>query len=244
MSIIVDGYNFIGRSREFMLNDMAARDKVIYLMGLYCAKAKKTLTLVFDGNNLAHQVDRKRRYGRVMVIYTSPMYTADDVIKKMLKAQEPRFRKTMLIVSSDQEIIDFARAHDTPVMRSEEFEREISKLLDAPEQVDRVNVRVSDEEVQQWLAIFEKEAKKTPPAPARPQFTKPLEPIRHAPPPISEVASAGARAASPPKSSKRKPPPGATVPDEDQRENVRLSDQEVDEWLKIFGDAAKHAKEK
>lgn len=43
MSIIVDGYNFIGRSHEFMLNDMAARDKIIYLMGLYCAKAKKNI---------------------------------------------------------------------------------------------------------------------------------------------------------------------------------------------------------
>ena len=122
MSIIIDGYNFIGRARELQLDDPKARDTAIYLVGQYCAKTKKHATLVFDGNYFVHHANRKQRYGRVTVIYTSSIYTADDAIKKMIKQQSPRQRKSMLVVTSDAEILEYASSHGAASSKSEEFE--------------------------------------------------------------------------------------------------------------------------
>ncbi|PID56906.1 hypothetical protein CSB45_09620 [candidate division KSB3 bacterium] len=217
MSIFIDGYNYIGRSQDFSLDDPNARDKVIYLMGQYCARAKKNVTIIFDGNHFVHDANRKRRYGRVTVVYTSPIYTADDAIKKMVRTQQPRKRSSLLVVTSDVEILDYVKGHGAGAMRSEDFERTLYKTLTAPKEIDRVNIQLSDKEVQEWLALFDAEPaadtaqtdrKKAPTAPK-----KKLQNARHA----------------------RYTPETETRPRRIDRENVRLSPREIDEWMQIFG---------
>jgi predicted RNA-binding protein with PIN domain len=155
MLIIVDGYNYIGHSRELELSDPTARDKIVYLMGQYCRRVHKSVTIVFDGNYFVDLADRKRRYGRVTVVYTSPIYTADDMIKKMVRRQEPKQRKSLLVVSSDDEILQYTKSHGASAVRSEDFEYTISQVLASDPEIERVNVHVSPQEVQEWLKIFE-----------------------------------------------------------------------------------------
>ena len=239
MSIIVDGYNYIGRSQEFRLEDSTARDKIIYLMGQYCAKAKKSLTLIFDGNYFVHHVNRKRRYGRVTVIYTSPIYTADDAIKKMIRNQPPRRRKSMLVVSSDTEILEYAQAHGTPISKSENFEQLLYRSLEAPKQIDRVHIQISDEEVQEWLKLFGPEPSETQKSPHTAHLAK--QTATSGENPSHEVHSSdnkqkkGKKKVEPPKGSQRKSSSSHDEPDID-RVHIHLSSREVQEWMNIFGE--------
>ncbi|PIE33451.1 hypothetical protein CSA56_11635 [candidate division KSB3 bacterium] len=230
MSIIVDAYNYIGRSQELRLDDPSVRDKVIYLMGQYCAKVKKSVTLIFDGNYFVHHANRKRRYGRVTVIYTSSIYTADDAIKKMVKKQETRRRKSMLVVSSDREVFDYAQSHGTKVSLSEDFEQHLYRALDSPKKLDRVHIRLSEEEIKEWLKEFGPEppdekrahraAKKY--AGLSPPFAKEPEP--------KPLTSSGKKQRS------RKPSVTGRRDVNIDRENIHLTPQEVQEWLDIFGE--------
>ncbi len=227
MSIIVDGYNYIGRSTELTLQDTHAREKIIYLFGQYCARAKKTLTLVFDGSFGGQQVDRKRQYGRVTVIYTSPIYSADHAIKKMVVAQEPRRRKALLVVSSDGDVAEYVRTHGTPVIKSEEFEQQIFRTLSQEQQLDRVNIRVSDEEVLEWLKLFGPE----PVEQKKPE----KQPDKSGQPATRERAT---RTATSKNAQPEKSPPAPRMygaDDDERRDHIRLSPKEVDEWMKIFG---------
>ncbi len=243
MSILVDGYNYIGRSQELRLDDSSARDKVIYLMGRYCARAKKSLTIIFDGNHFVHHVNRKRRYGRVTVIYTSPIYTADDAIKKMVRKQPPRQRKSMLVVTSDAEILDYVKGHGAGVAKSEDFERTVYNTLDAPKQIDRVNITLSETEVQEWLELFGPEPPEAKNAhqPADAKTSTGYSEKRVTRQDSQNAAPKGKGSSSGKQRSLRKGQrTGASSALDSRsgsidRENVNLSAREVDEWMHIFG---------
>lgn len=230
MSIIVDGYNYIGRSQELQLNDPAARDTTIYLMGQYCAKARKTLTLIFDGNYFVHHVNRKMRYGRVTVMYTSPIYTADDAIKKMISHQEPRRRKSMLVVSSDEEILAYARSHGAPISKSEDFEQLVYDTLAAPKQIDRVHIQISEAEVQEWLRLFGHE-----PAETNASSPAPSGAGKHATAHIQGQTENRHEKKTPQRKKASRRFSSRDPHEQIDRENIRLSSQEVEKWMNIFG---------
>lgn len=239
MSIIVDGYNYIGHSQELQLQDPGARDQVIYLMGQYCARVKKSLTLIFDGNYFLHLANRKRRYDRVTVIYTSPIYSADEAIKKMIKSQEARRRKSMLVVSSDQEILQYAQSHGTQVIKSEAFERQVYQALAEKKGIDRVNIRISAEEVKEWLNIFGPEPVETPTLSQRKQHGARLSATGH------DAKHHAPQDGEKPDRKKQKKKTSASsklplsCPDDDaeaERADIHLSDREVQEWMAFFGE--------
>jgi predicted RNA-binding protein with PIN domain len=251
MSILVDGYNYIGHSGELALSDPRAADKLIYLMGQYCGRARKTLTLVFDGNYVIDQANRKRRYGRVTVIYTSPIYTADDLIKKMVRTQPAKRRKALLVVSSDQEIVQYAQDHGAPVARVQEFERTLQQTFADQPELDRVNVRISDEEVQEWLKIFGAEhpdpghsksgnqisrSESRMPKSIRPTTAKPVSKKQATSSRKQDLHAPHRSAPRRRKPSKRVRADNDETPKNIDRVNVHLSAQEVQEWLKIFGE--------
>jgi len=233
MSIIVDGYNYIGRSAELTLQDTGARDRIIYLFGQYCARAQKKLTIVFDGSYSGQQVDRKRQYGRITVIYTSPIYSADHAIKKMVSAQEPKRRKTLTVVSSDNEIADYVKAHGASAMKSEEFEKEILRTLAEEKKLDRVNIHITDEEVQEWLKLFGPEPPEQKNAEKKPSAVG--QPVRQE----RESSSPAQHPAKNAPDGKPQPLPRSRTREDDdtieERRDRKLSKKEVDEWLKIFG---------
>ncbi|GAK52948.1 hypothetical cytosolic protein [Candidatus Moduliflexus flocculans] len=233
MSIIVDGYNYIGRSVELTLQDTGARDKIIYLFGQYCARAQKMLTIVFDGSYSGQQVDRKRQYGRVTVIYTSPIYSADHAIKKMVGAQEPKRRKKLTVVSSDNEIADYVKVHGASAMKSEEFEQEIIRTLAEEKKFDRVNIHITDEEVQEWLKLFGHE-----PAEPKKAEKKPVISGQQAKQERESSTPAQPSTKNTPAGKLQATPRSRVREDDDQieeRRDRKLSKKEVDEWLKIFG---------
>lgn len=259
MSIIVDGYNYIGRSQKLRLNDPKARDTIISLFGQYCRKTRKSLTVIFDGTYSVNLANRKRQYGRVKVIYTSPVSSADDLIKKMIRERSPQQRKGFLIVTSDEDIVQCAKDHCVAWVRSEDFEQTVHRTLTARSKIDKNNIRLSPEEVQKWLEIFGAEDEETtkPTSPKLPK--KRLKPSGHPPPrPSPDMPHADARSAGKEESdtahvSKQRPTPGASKkrntprkiqpPEELDRINVHLSEDDVEAWLKIFQESEEDEKE-
>ena len=204
----------------------APEDRVVGGLLAHFDLAKLTVSVLRGG---VEHLDRKRQYGRVTVVYTSPIYTADHAIKKLIGEQESRHRKSMLVVSSDAEVFDFARSHGAGAAKSEEFERQLVALLSQEQQVDRAHIRVTDEEVQEWLKLFGDE-----PAEQKPPARKPREMP-------AEARSSERRAAPPHQPTVPQKPHGKErgmplpADDDERRDHVRLSSKEVNEWLKIFG---------
>jgi predicted RNA-binding protein with PIN domain len=249
MSIIVDGYNYIGRSRALRLSDPSARDRIISLFGQYCRKTRKSVTLVFDGSYAVDLANRKRKYGRVTVIYTSPTVLADDLIKKIIKDRAPGQRKGLLVVTSDADIAQYAQSHEVAYVSSESFERKVHRALATPFEDDRTSVHLSPEEVQKWLEIFgaednEQTDSPTPKMPIyqrRPRTSDPISNTSETLPPQDQPTS-NAHSSSQPDSQSVSPRPSAQRKDtrkvqpldELDRINVHLSDDDVEAWLKIF----------
>lgn len=241
MSIIVDGYNYIGHSRELDLSEPAAKDKIIYLMGQYCRRVHKSLTIVFDGNYFVDLANRKRRYGRVTVLYTSPIYTADEMIKKMIRKQEPKRRKALLVVSSDDEILQYTKSYGVSAVRSEDFENTIYQVLASDLEIDRTHVHVSSQEIQEWLKIFEEAHSKHGVEGSIPDDKGEISPI-------PSLKKGGIEGLHKEQSQTSPNPPGPKLKKRKQRKsltsqtdeyldriNVHLSPEEVQKWLEIFG---------
>ena len=250
MLIIVDGYNYIGHSRELELSDPTARDKIVYLMGQYCRRVHKSVTIVFDGNYFVDLADRKRRYGRVTVIYTSPIYTADDMIKKMIRKQESKRRKALLVVSSDNEIMRYAKAHGTSAVKSEDFEYTINQALASEPEIDKTNVHVSSQEVRAWLKIFETTLSDHEIPRRSGKFRKAVsksetEKLETARAPTAkknlkktaegDVQTSKNRLRLKRKESQSDKSRTLRTGEDLDRINVHLSPEEVQEWMKIFG---------
>ncbi len=254
MSIIVDGYNYIGRSRSLRLNDPTARDTIISLFGQYCRKARRSLTIVFDGSYSVNLANRKRQYGRVTVIYASPMSSADDLIKNMIRERAHGQRQGLLIVTSDDDIAKCAKDHKVAWVRSEAFEQTVRRTLDAPESIDRKNIQLSPEDVQKWMEIFgaseeestEAELPKTPRArrkiPKDTLVTPKQKTARHDEPSLKkpnaekldDTDRVSKKRPVPKPSNVRKPSEKAQPPAVVDRINVHLSEDDVAAWLEIF----------
>gem|GEM_PF-1278025 len=234
MPIIIDGYNFIGRSRRLRIEDPDCREKLIQSLIEYCRLRKKEVIVVFDGAYLGHRVNRKRTYGRMTVIYSSGGSNADEEIEKLVRRNQQK--KQLHIVTSDNEVRDYARSLGAKVTRSEEFERDMEKTFARNRDPKKRARPLSKKELEAWIKIFtqprpEEEAldfsfkKKIEPSPGE-KPSGPLPGQKHKGVPQEEPFPDGERR----KKVRRGPEKRRDV----DRVHVYLSETEVQEWLEIF----------
>lgn len=173
MLVIIDGYNFIGRSRKLRIKDPNCREKLIRDLTEYCRFRKKEIIVVFDGSYLGHVVDKKRTYGRITVVYSSAGSTADEEIGKLIRANQQK--ADLLIVTSDNEVKSYAQSMGTQVARAEDFEQDMEntftrnswkmkdtgRVLKKKRKIDRVHVHLSEREIQEWIRVFTSAQKPT-----------------------------------------------------------------------------------
>lgn len=129
LHIVVDGYNFIRRSRQ--LNDLDRQDILLgreALQDLLCAYKKASrhrITVVFDGRNAMAGAERRAPASGIQIIFSRNGRSADDVIKK-IASQE---REKALIVSSDNDVFDFCTSRGAAAIRSEDFENSLYQTV-------------------------------------------------------------------------------------------------------------------
>lgn len=120
--IIIDGYNLALQSNEFGSfsgNDLqTGREKLIKALAAYKKIKRHRITVVYDGTKYPSFSRHKEFISGIEVIFSRQGEIADSVIKRIVDIE----KKSALVVSSDQDIINFAVARGAAVINSAEFE--------------------------------------------------------------------------------------------------------------------------
>jgi predicted RNA-binding protein with PIN domain len=155
MPYIIDGNNLIGCAPDFSLGDPEARGKMVAIIRKFQESKNAKVTVVFDGEPRGSEW-RNPINSKLTVVYPRYGLSADDEIKRMLESYQ-HARETVL-VTTDRELKAFAKDMGVRTVNSIEFYFLLKKAFASQgkkeETLKRVNTRVSKNEVEQWLKIF------------------------------------------------------------------------------------------
>ena len=119
--LIIDGYNLLGAAgqsvREGKQDGEAVRETLIQTLGRYQQRVGHPITIVFDAWRQVGGIQRDESRAGVTVIFSRQGEKADQVIQRMVRD----YGSDCVIVSSDHEVLDTARAHRAMIIRSQEF---------------------------------------------------------------------------------------------------------------------------
>jgi predicted RNA-binding protein with PIN domain len=114
--LLIDGYNYIGRtSLEGMpgLSDSeVVRDLLLDRLVEYRKNKGARVTVVFDAYAGVHLARSRTNYKGIEVIYSGRDETADDVIRQLIRTRPAG----LVVVSSDRALIDEAKRHGVVFM--------------------------------------------------------------------------------------------------------------------------------
>lgn len=126
LHIVIDGYNLIRQSPTLsaleQISIQEGRDTLITLLTQYKKIKTHKITVVFDaayGDSCAESTTRQRG---ITIIFSRKGELADNVIKR-IAAKE---RERAIIVTSDNDIVDFAARHRAATIDSKEFEARLT----------------------------------------------------------------------------------------------------------------------
>lgn len=149
---IIDGYNVIhaipSLKKTLAHNGESAREMLIHSVSQLTYRKKFRCTIVFDGtapNNLAKQSSQ----APVHVMYSSPV-TADAKIKQMI--EQSKSRSFLVIISSDREIMNFAKVCSCQTHSSKHFANLLSEASDTV--TEKSDEPLSASQIDEWLKIF------------------------------------------------------------------------------------------
>jgi len=145
---ILDGNNLIGKIAsiwELQKKDkQASREKLAIIVDRYFHNKKMNITLHFDG----HMNDAIKT-NNVRIKY-SENRTADDLIKnEIMNAKNPR---TICVVSSDHNIMEFARVCGCTVKKSEIFASDISRREETEDEQKKIE-GIDDNEIRKLFGV-------------------------------------------------------------------------------------------
>lgn len=149
--ILVDGYNLIFQFpelRKMMERDLEqAREDLLIRLGTYAGQ-RYALVVVFDGDGRVPEESYVRKGFRV--IFSKPPEKADQVIKDLIEKSQS---EDIIVVSSDREIVNYARLHGVKTASSRQFAHEMSESTshDVEKKFDHP---MSQEELKEWMRLF------------------------------------------------------------------------------------------
>ena len=229
MIFLIDGHNLIGKMPDIHLSDPDDEQKLVSRLSDWAGQDKRRRLMVyFDAGEFGGMGDMLSRPS-VRVQFSRIGKTADSMIVKFM--QSVKNAQEFTLVTSDREIIFAARKRRIGYILSEEFVllvQEDLKGFDAekeqkePEEAgSEADVDVSAAEVQQWMSAFEKAPHREPDV----HIVK-LPPRRQRPNPTNdaEEAKEAARAKK------------QINPDKLKDGETQLSEEDLAEWMKMFGD--------
>ncbi|HDL18256.1 MAG TPA: hypothetical protein ENH29_04295 [Bacteroidetes bacterium] len=151
--IIIDAYNLIHRVGDLRIhlqqNLENARERLLQKLIVFRQNKKIKITVVFDGDQVG-QPSSVTRNG-LQIYYSIPPRNADETIKILLrKRKNPR---NITVVSSDNEILNFARTNRAITMRSEEFYQKFLRV-EQTKNAEDTKPEMTEKELQNWLNMF------------------------------------------------------------------------------------------
>lgn len=132
LHIAIDGYNLIRQSSFFSTFDQqdlqSGREALVDSLAAYKRVKRYAITVVFDGASAPAGMIRRDRIKGIELRYSRPGELADAVIKRMAA----REKQNLLVVSSDNDIVDYAQSMGSAVISAPEFEQRLAmtRLMD------------------------------------------------------------------------------------------------------------------
>ncbi len=157
MPYIIDGNNLIGSSPDISLDDKDSRKKIIYILKKYQEVKNNNIIVIFDGEPDII-LNRENLKNKFTIIYPKYGDSADDEIKKIINNYN-NF-KDVILVSSDRELKTYAKKKGARIINSIEFYFEVKRVYHINGKKEklkkRINIEISEKEVDSWMKIFDK----------------------------------------------------------------------------------------
>jgi uncharacterized protein len=156
MPYIIDGDNLIGSSPDISLEDPQARSKIIEIVRQFQVNKNSNVTIVFDGAP-QNGVRKKDIYAKFCVVYPHNGASADDEIRHILN--QLNYFRDVILITSDRELKIFAKKKGAKTVNSIEFYFDLKRISRISGKVEekqkRIEAELSDQEVEQWMKIFD-----------------------------------------------------------------------------------------
>jgi uncharacterized protein len=121
LHLIVDGYNLLAQTGRTgsgaNLNSEMGRESFLRDLAAYRQRKSHPITVVFDGWQQGWGTEHREHRLGLQIIFSRRGEKADQVIQRLAA----EYGSDCAVVSSDREIIDFARARGAFVMKAQEF---------------------------------------------------------------------------------------------------------------------------
>jgi predicted RNA-binding protein with PIN domain len=151
MIYLIDGYNLIGSTTHILLSDTNKEKKLIDYVNQKLAQQKSKAIIVFDGKNPIEIYGSVYEKIKCKVVFTNPDETADDYIIRYLNNEKNKSSLTM--VSSDKQLVVFARQLRIASLTSPGFLNKLSKYQ-SQNQVIKRDDPMQKRELSYWLSVF------------------------------------------------------------------------------------------
>lgn len=167
MPLLIDGHNLIGSGvfADISLADEDDEAKLVARLKVWRSQVKDRMTVIFD-----HGITGGRSIGLsgagVNVIFARNPQDADELIRRRLRKAD----SGLILVSNDAELRREAESARVEVWRSDDFvermlsparRRSAKSAPPAQEAGAESDVHLSENEVDEWMRLFEKKKKKT-----------------------------------------------------------------------------------
>lgn len=150
--VIIDAYNLLHAipplHSRLQHDPHGAREELIDMIARLTHRRKFRATLIFDG---ARPRDARTQppHSPIHVVFAAPL-SADEKIRQVI--DKAKNRSLLTIVSSDHEVLNYARACACTTHTSRHF---VNLLAEAPESAqEKRDGALSEREVDEWLKIF------------------------------------------------------------------------------------------
>jgi uncharacterized protein len=156
---LIDGNNVIGKSGKLfkiqLKDKQASRNKLVLLLERFLSKRKVSAIIFFDGFP-----GEAIPFSKGKIVY-SEKSTADDKIKLEITngtsyGRNSISRRNLVVVSSDNEIINFAKVCGCNVLSSEDFVKELEKSKNIDEEKSRIEEMNDTEEFKKLFGVKNK----------------------------------------------------------------------------------------
>lgn len=159
MPFIIDGHNLIGVLSDIDLADPDDEEQLLMQLQSHASHLQKNMHVYFDRRAPGLQATLRR--GRVTAHFVQRGRTADDAIKAHIRRLGRR-SSNWTIVSSDQDILRFARHHQARAMTSQAFNTELNATPFHVESDERSDIHLSPEDIKAWEALFREDDSTSP----------------------------------------------------------------------------------
>lgn len=127
--------------------------KLVMMLQEYCRLRRKSVEVYFDQAPAGEA--GKRQYGQVRAIFVRESSEADQAIFDRLH-QLGKQARNYIVVSSDRQVQQAARAVHARVVTSEAFAAEWQKLVDDEPDLDPRNRLLTKDELEAWENLFKR----------------------------------------------------------------------------------------